>query len=524
MTTWYRTLGAILVLAQMGCGDDSGTIPDMDGGGPGPLDAMASMDAGPTTPPFDPDTTYEGEGEPCRMSYECGGFNQICVSDSCTRHERYELSDLRYGELRTSTLDTIRESTLWTNAVWSWDELQKANNIGGPDMWSARQLWTPEGSAIGFFSAGIDRCQAVLWSGSVRVVGVEGLGCSTMNVSPDGHLLLAGLDTETKRPRVVVFGPDGEEPLLNRELLSDLDTEISDALGADGRPVLPTSLLLDGDRVLVSLGVDTLATITEEIGSYLDQPGGDLTTTSRDWDYAGIVLVSVAMDGGDYRTEPVGGELVLSGSYGWLVADESGPKALLQAEDPEPELYFPTQWARVLRSVDIPSGASQVIFEGRGSMTELVQIGPDDTGIAVAPARLEGASGPCGPYVLGLDGTITMVPAPALEPLVDCSATSGSAGGAMGLPAWTPHSLLPSAPDEFRTVWDVRSYEPTNQFTLYVFYSDSVLLDLPFDTTEFIANNTGDGGTRFRKTVEMLDRDANRNLVVREVSLEAVGE
>lgn len=258
-------LDLIAFCAAVGCGGPS-SAPTTDAGAP-PSDASSDG--------FDPSRTYPGEGEPCEFSLFCSEF-QICVDGQCARHERVEPDDLVLGDAVRIPHETLRTSTLYTEATVDWD------GRTGLDLYG--QMFPGVANpTLAFFEDRVPCQVAIYGDGPVRVVHVPDLRCATLGMSPEGYVLLGGMSTEPtdRYGKWAPVAPDGRviaKGGLPRVVKTRAEADV-------GNPDIGlysiTSILWHEDRFLFSAAASTTP---PGYGKPDDAPTlGDVSATRRWW-------------------------------------------------------------------------------------------------------------------------------------------------------------------------------------------------------------------------------------------------
>lgn len=509
----------LFMTAALGCGDDGGaSAPPMDGG---PIGDAATMDGGP---PFDPDMTYEGEGEPCQMSLECARY-QICVDDVCRRHERFEAEELSFGELRVSTPEMLADTAFVTDVTWPWAELQRDGFLLAQEIWHARQVLTSDGPALAFFYPSIHRCQAVVWDSQIRVRSVDGMVCSAIDAVPDGRIALAGLDTETLRARVVVFGPDdAETPAVDVLASGDWDAQISAELDQAHRVALPTSILLHGERMLVSIGVDVASRVEEELAEYWERPT-ESSIQPRDWALPRVAFAEADPGADQIVLMEVGGSLSYPGNNGWLVEERDDVHALITVDEVDPAL--PTfHWNRRMDLVSLETGEPRELYRARGAPTEHWRGSDNSPSFAFSQSKLpdEVPAGGCGPIAVHASGDVALF---APSEFVACEAVArGSRGGEAGLSAeLLTYSIVDSRRGTVLAYLD-RAVDVSEPDRFFLVSDTRILHSIEVDSSASVLHEAFAGAiSRFGITWEFVGATTSSLLAVSELRLElASGE
>lgn len=298
-------LTSLALTVAMGC-DGSGVV-SMDDAGV-PADAAPLTDAGDD---FDPSITYPGEGEPCEFSLFCAE-RQMCVDGECVRHERFEPDDLVLGEAVRIPHELFRTSSLYTEAARDWDTTGNGLELYG------RMLPGLAGPTLAFFEDFGDCQVAIYGEGPPRVVSVPELRCATVGVSPDGYILLGGMNADrlNRYGKWALVGPDGE--LVTQGGYDGFEARVREATdNPEVRLYSMTSILWHEDRFLFSASASPPSDV---MGGTLALGGPRHPTHT--------FFGSISIDG-EVDLREVGDAVAHGGSFGWIVRDEDGLHSLL---------------------------------------------------------------------------------------------------------------------------------------------------------------------------------------------------
>ena len=350
-----RRVLCCLAAALVGCGGSGGATDPDAGPMTTPDGALPGDGATPTTPPFDPEMTYPGEGEACRVSLDCAD-RQICVDEVCRRHERYAPGELTRGEWRILTLAETRETRLYDGIDWGAameDGAFGLEAIHAPTSGSGELLYVTRQR---------ERCEVLRIGAEIEHVSFDGLMCTTASRRESGELALGGLDSETLRPRIVVLDANGDvlqdvaplegwDELVRQEIGErDLDEpSLRDDEAAPFRVGGPSALSWQGDQLVVAFGVGE-PTREDEDGS-LRLLVHELSVFAR------------LAPNGSFGLLSFDGEHVQRGGSAWLLRSSGyGLEAVLRpfvTADGEPG------WPSRIEALALePGGGRRVLYEG----------------------------------------------------------------------------------------------------------------------------------------------------------------
>ncbi len=356
MNTEIRLLVTSLLLSLAACGggaDGDGTKADAGGDDGGPVDAG-----------FDPDETYAGEGDACRFSIECGP-SQLCVDDSCVRHERLSPETLEFSELRVLNPGPIASSPLYTRAPIPWEDVM----AGASEAWMLNYTHPgPDTEQLVFLIRRLRQpvehqaCQVGVLGAQLRVLALDDFDCHTASTSSRGEVAIAGLDLLTGRVSLALF--DAEDHLVYRASIPpEIEDEVREAYGDDLRLPVVDSVHIGRDHVFVSL----LHTRYTEAFGY-ESPGADRVRVT----FAGVD------DEGTWSVVRPGGELGIPGADGWIVHDATGYRAVMSQNDET------TAGNRRTSVIDLRTGAVEMVDAVLGPDRRFQQRTADDWVVTVA--------------------------------------------------------------------------------------------------------------------------------------------
>ena len=341
-----RRVLCCLAAALVGCGGSGGaTDPDA-----GPLTtpdgALPGDGATPTTPPFDPEMTYPGEGEACRVSLDCAD-RQICVDEVCRRHERYAPGELTRGEWRILTPTETRETRLYRDTEWG-------AAMGGASGVEAIYAPTPESGELLYLTRELDGCEVLRVGAEIEQWRFDGMICSTATRRASGELAIGGLDSETLEPRLVVLDADGEV-LQDVTPLEQWDEIVAEEVSARGvevdsaRLAAPTSLAWRDRWLYVAVEVGPLPDM--EVPGEVSFRAAEFTVFAR------------LAPNGAFELLAFDGQHVQEGGGAWLLQSSShGLEALLRPIEVIEE--SPGRVVSRVEALAMDTGERRVLHEG----------------------------------------------------------------------------------------------------------------------------------------------------------------
>ncbi|NOY91894.1 MAG: hypothetical protein GXP55_11915 [Deltaproteobacteria bacterium] len=335
MNTGTLGMGVSLAVLLGACGGGGHTANDA---GPGPdanmMDAMVMGDGS-----FDPNMTYPGEGDPCEFSILCGD-QQLCVDDTCIRHERLDPANVQILDYRVLFSDADHPTPLGTDAEHHWlSHNYHSYLFPGHD-----------GPALVFFAHTPTSLEIAVYDDHFRTMHVDGMWVTALGYSPDGLVIAGGADNVTGRPRLVMF--DHEDQLIFDELTPEsLDAEVqADPVAPPDTAMLgvPQSFLWNGDHFEVAFALGDATNDPTYIGPNL-VPSGVQFLTHRPPTHTILGELTIA---GDVSLKALAGELLVPGARAWLVQDDRGVGVVLSQGLSTDRPYMPllditTKWHSV---------------------------------------------------------------------------------------------------------------------------------------------------------------------------------
>lgn len=284
--TWKNARHVLLAAGWLmaACGGSSMTPGPDDGGMPG--DGGFGHDGAPPMSDFDPSQTYEGEGTACRMSLQCGD-RQLCVRGECMRHERIDRETAEFGLMRQAGVDD--------------EDLADTDFVRGLEGGALSTLLVVPGrgqaSLVALSAASDGGCEVIRIERRWQARIVPNLRCLSAEGDSNGHLFISGRVEDG--PPLVVELDDELREVARWQLSLDVLGPLAATVGRDAQIGAATSVLVDGNELLIAVGVKL-------------QPGRAV--------FDATIVVRMGPEG---TTTPMG-ERPYEGGRGWLFRDDEG--------------------------------------------------------------------------------------------------------------------------------------------------------------------------------------------------------